>query len=388
MGAAMRSIGVSSVVALFLVVGAGCGAWLGVDDYQVGANGGSGGRGGTGGGTGARGGSGGTGGRGGTGGYGGTGAYGGTGGSGGAGGSSVCGPVFPSANVVRSCLLWSGCSPFIPGTTLSDCVTYNTPGTFASNSCVAQAQSCAQMAACEGLGYVSTECTGKADGSYCVGNKVVFCDAARLRGGSYLDCTKRGGTCQTYVNPTDKSIDAGCRVVSSCTETTSSYYCASSTPGSPGDYIYQCIGGVGYGRDCYSSGARECWTTATSASCFDAAGSYCVPPSDTTGAPVTKQSCSGTVALACSDNYTLMKFDCSVAGLRCYDSGTYSYCLAQGCTLTQSAACTESCEVATGIVTLCVGGAPYKANCKTYGFSGCTTYTSTSLGGDYVSCTL
>jgi hypothetical protein len=103
------------------------------------------------------------------------------------------------------------------------------------------------------------------------------------------------------------------------------------------------------------------------------------------GGTVTKPGCSGTKATACGDNYETMAFDCSVSGLSCAVGVTDSYCLAPGCTTAQSDACKESCDTTTGTATFCVGGAPYKVDCKTYGFNTCAKYTSTSLG-DFVAC--
>jgi hypothetical protein len=80
-----------------------------------------------------------------------------------------------------------------------------------------------------------------------------------------------------------------------------------------------------------------------------------------------------------------MAFDCAVSGLSCAVGVTDSYCLAPGCTTAQSDACKESCDTTTGTATFCVGGAPYKVNCKAYGFNTCAKYTSTSLGA-FVSC--
>jgi hypothetical protein len=388
MGATMRNANGSWLGWVLLVTAAGCASVIGADDYKVAAQGGGGaaGHGGVSGmggisGIGGRGGTGGT-----TGGYGGTGAIGGTGG--GTGGTTVApctAPVTPAANVVRACLLWVGCNPLYPDVTVSGCITYNTPGAFAGNACIASALDCNAIQSCVGAGYVTSECTGRTAGPYCVGAKAVHCDSATS--GWYLDFTKRGGTCATYTG-SDGTATVGCRVVASCSDPSGDMWCDFST--ATNDPIYECINGVGYGRYCSSFGG-ECFFSGTNAGCYHTGGTYCVPPGDplAVGGTVTKPSCSGAKATACGDNYSTMSFDCSASNLSCVVGTTDGYCLAPGCTTAQSDACKESCDATTGIATFCVGGAPYKVNCKTYGygFTKCAQYTSTTLGA-FVTCEL
>jgi len=436
MGASMCSARFFRSGWLILLAAAGCASVIGADDYKVapaagggsagtggtggasgkGGTGGTAGKGGTGGtggyagvgGTGGRGGTGGTGGyagvggtggRGGTGGTGGVaaggtggvGAAGGVGGTGGAGGTvTACTAVVsPNTSVVRACVLWLGCNPLYPDVTLSGCITYNTPGAFPSNACVASATACTGttgIQSCIGAGYTSTECSGRTDGVYCIANKAVHCDSTMTTGGWFLDCTKRGGTCQTYVDPDTSTPTAACLVKPSCTESSGSLWCTTGTASTTDDPIYECVNGVGFGRYCSNFG-DECFDTGLGAGCYHSSGTYCVPPSDPMGVGTTptNPACSTATATACADNYRTMSFNCATSGLGCTVGATAAYCLAPGCTTAQADACQESCDTTSATVTVCVGGASYKINCKSYGFNTCGSYTSSTLG-NFVSC--
>jgi hypothetical protein len=364
MGPAMRRPNGSWFGWVLLVTAAGCASVIGADDYKVAGQGG-----------------------------GGSSGSGGTGGTGGT--TTPCtATVTPSAALVKACVLWVGCNPLYPDSSLSACISYNIPGAFAGKACIASAAGCngtASIASCIGSGYTAAgECTGKANGAYCISNKAVFCDSNLKPGGWFLDCNKRGGTCSTYTD-TKGNPTADCVVVPSCTELPGTTYCAFDTASN--DPLYECINGVGYGRNCSSVGA-ECHFPDTNAGCYHPGGADCVPPTDplgmagVLGMSVTNPSCSGTKMVECDLNYLTSTYDCSAAGLKCQASASDAYCVAPSCTATQLAGCKESCDATSATITVCVGGAPYKVDCRAQGFNKCSSYTASSTGSsfDFVSC--
>jgi hypothetical protein len=153
--------------------------------------------------------------------------------------------------------------------------------------------------------------------------------------------------------------------------------------------LYECINGVGYGRYCSSVGA-ECHFPDKNAGCYHPGGAACTPPTDPlgVGAPFTNPSCSGAKLTECDFNYQTSTYDCSAAGLKCESSATDAHCVAPSCTAAQLNGCKESCDATSATITVCVGGAPYKVDCKAYGFNKCTSYAASSTGSsfDFVSC--
>lgn len=317
------------VVMAALAAAAGCNAALGLDNFQVthGAGGAQAGNAGTGG-TGA----------------GGTGA-GGNAGTSGTGGTPACGDVLtPNKKVVQTCILRASCSPFIPDTRISDCITLNLQQAFIGTACTANATNCNEVDLCQGYGFTSPQqCTGQS-GWRCENNVAINCTQ-----GYYISCSKLGGQCQMYDSNGDFTPDtADCKVLSSCT---------SGQSGCQGDAAYTCIDGEGYGMVCSNFGA-QCDTQNGQPACL-----------------LATQSCSGTLPPCQNDsaqvcvNGLKQTFDCSSVGLGCQSDANGPYCVAPGCTLADANKCTESCTGSTAH--LCYGGVPYNVDCKAYGFSTC-----------------
>jgi hypothetical protein len=152
---------------------------------------------------------------------------------------------------------------------------------------------------------------------------------------------------------------ADCVVKPTCTDTDGNFHCDTAT-----NVLYQCINGVGYGKSCDQANAtcREDPTNGTS--CYFN-GTKCTTPGYTCNAQNQGE--------WCTSGGVLFTFNCSTAGLTCAldaDGGTAD-CLAPGCTVDDYNNCVESCGVDGHTMNLCIGGAPYTTDCKTYGFTTC-----------------
>jgi hypothetical protein len=319
------------LVALGLAAASGCNAVLGLDNFQVtpGTGGAQAGNAGAGGGTAA------------------TGGSGGTAATGGSGGTPVCGDALNmNQKVIQTCVLRASCSPFIPDTRISDCVTLNLQQAFIGTACTSNATNCSEVDLCQGYGFTTqAQCSGQT-GWRCQNNVAINCAQ-----GYYISCSKLGGQCEMYDSTGDFVKDtADCKVVGSCT---------SGQSGCQGDLAYTCVNGVGYGMACSNFGA-QCSTQSGQPTCLLATQtcSGALPP------------CENGSAQACI-NGLKQTFDCSSVGLGCQsDAKNGPFCVAPGCTLAAATTCAESCTGSTAH--LCYGGVPFDVDCKKYGFSTCT----------------
>jgi hypothetical protein len=248
-------------------------------------------------------------------------------------------------SIVRSCVLNVSCSPFDPIDTISVCVSLNTQLTYRSTDC-RDARSCADVTACTGEGRDAALCEGSTGGWRCVNNQAVNCAL-----NFFVDCDAYGGECQLYDDPVEGNR-ARCVVVPTCSESAGTYQCA------PGERLYECEDGVGFGRDCSLYGGH-CTDQGARTSCQD----------DLPTCDGDSTECVGEVSSQCIDG-ELYQADCASVGLSC-DSDT-TYCLAPGCEASDWDSCSETC--AGSELTLCYGGAPYTVDCRDFGFAGCTNF--------------
>lgn len=289
----------------------------------------------------------------------------GTGGQGGSGGSVQCGQALvPNDKVVRSCVLWDSCSPFVPASSISNCISLNVQQAFLGTSCTANATTCADVELCEGYGFASTQCAGGQSGWRCDSNNTaIYCKAGQ---GYFVSCAKRGGQCTMYDSNNDSVPDtANCKVLDQC---------AAGSSACDGEIAYNCIGGTGYGAVCTNLGAH-CLTQAGQANCY-LASPVC---------PGTVAPCDGNVAQAC-DTGQLLRYDCGSVGLVCDSEAAGPYCVSPGCTLADAQSCKESCT--NSVAHLCYGGARFDVDCKAYGFATCQELDDPTSGGigHYVLC--
>lgn len=274
------------------------------------------------------------------------GAGGAAGGTGGAGGAPTCGSALtPNQNVVQTCVLRASCSPFVPDSTISDCISLNLQQAFVGAACTSAAKNCADVDSCQGYGYTTAaQCSGQT-GWRCENNSAIDCTD-----GYYISCSRLGGQCQMYNS--NGTLTADCEVVSSCT---------SGQSACQGDLAYTCINGVGYGMACSNFGA-QCGMQNGQAACFLATQtcSGTLPP------------CSGTTTAQVCLNGRKQSYDCSSVGLVCKSDSNGPYCVSPGCTMADANNCAESCSGSTAHV--CYGGVPYDIDCTKYGFSTCTAH--------------
>lgn len=266
------------------------------------------------------------------------------GGQGGSGGAPVCGQALtPNEKVVRSCVLWNSCSPFVPASSISTCISLNVQQAFLGTACTANATTCSDVELCEGAGFTTPDqCPAGQSGWRCENNIAINCAQHY-----FVSCAKRGGQCTMYDTNGDGTPDtADCAVESQCTGGAS--VCN-------GDVAYQCVGGVGYGTVCTNLGAR-CVSQNNQASCYLAS-----PACSGNVAP-----CDGNVAQACISGQ-LLRYDCGSVGLTCAPDGPY--CVAPGCSIANVQSCKESCSGT--VAHLCYGGAPFDVDCSAYAFTAC-----------------
>jgi hypothetical protein len=131
---------------------------------------------------------------------------------------------------------------------------------------------------------------------------------------------------------------------------------------------YTCQGGRGFGTNCSLFG-ETCIARGTATVCAPP-----LPACSTAGSI-----CVGNVVNECRDQ-TIFTYDCSKAGLRCEESAAGAACVAPGCTMADTVACSESCKHDGTTASFCVGGSPYLVDCKRYGFKGCRSYPSGDAG--------
>jgi hypothetical protein len=294
-------------------------------------------------------------GRGGTGGTGGAGK-GGTGGAGKGGASSGpvdCDgdPLDVDMDVVKACLLQASCHPYLPTTSISTCVTYQTLRAFTQGDCGTSSDDCADFRACSGYGYYGgTGCTSTVE-ALCEENTGVLCS------GEFsveFDCDP-GTTCEVLAGADRDTV--GCRHPDACTEADDTRVC-------DGNLYDRCLGGVRYGGDCAASGAMCEANEDGTTSCL-----YVTSPCDTPGTV----ECGATDRIDfCTDAGSAILYNCA-PGLGCTPGDATAWCLAPGCTPTTP--CEESCTGAE--LTLCYGSIPVTVDCRDYGLTQCIESTLT-----------
>lgn len=273
-------------------------------------------------------------------------------------------PFAGNEAIVRSCILRVGCQLWnYPENTISRCVSQNTQSTYEGTKCTLDAQSCADIAECEGTHDAEAFCATHAEGQYCDGNDVVNCYDDYLSFATA--CTKYGGTCNDFGVDLGNGDTVACALdqVTTCTETDDTETCGGPANG----YKYQCQDDVAYGIKCSNFAASCQADSGGDVGCF-------YPLNNCTTEGVV---CANDRATWC-DGTSKATFDCGSVGLDCATSGDYSgdsgrQCAAPGCTPTDVADCQESCSGSK--LSFCYGGAPVTVDCKDYGFKTCVEYT-------------
>lgn len=274
--------------------------------------------------------------------------------------------------IVRSCLLRVSCQSWqYPTDSISRCISQNMQNAYEGTKCTLDAQSCDDIAACEGAHLEFDFCDGKADGEYCNGNEIVYCgDFPYAR-----DCAKYGGTCHDFGTelPSGHTVDCALPSVTTCTATTATEECGGPQNG----YKYQCEGTIAYGTKC-SNFAASCQAVGEDIGCY-----YPLNNCTTEGV-----ACANDRATWC-DGDSKVTYDCNSVGLGCSTQGDYyedfgRQCSAPGCTPEDITTCTESCEGTK--LTFCYGGAPVTVDCKGFGFDVCEEYDYDCAGGAMNDC--
>jgi hypothetical protein len=262
--------------------------------------------------------------------------------------------------IVRSCVLRVSCQYWrYPNDTISRCISQNTQNAYEGTKCTLDAETCDDIAACEGVRLERTFCADKPNGQYCNGNEVVTCgvyDHAR-------DCVKEGGTCKDFgvELASGDTVDCELPSVTACTATTDTAECGGPQNG----YKYQCEGTTAYGTKC-SNFAASCQEVGGDIGCY-------YPLNECTEEGVT---CTNGRATWC-DGDSKVTYDCGSVGLGCTTEGDYyadngRQCAAPGCTPEDVRNCRESCDGTK--LTVCYGGAPVTVDCADYGFDACLEY--------------
>jgi hypothetical protein len=292
----------------------------------------------------------------------------GNGGGGDAGASVGCGQSLPVGqsdfqNLVDTCVLAVSCDPLFFNVNVSACISLDFPQSSASLACLSTIQDCTGYYQCAGLRYATaTECPD--------GGAPVACDTANnvaidCNRGLAFNCTKSGGTCGTYTDPSG-AAGVDCIVVPSCMVSDGGFECAQNKS-------YSCIGGVGYGLDC----------TTVKATC---SGTECLynAPICTKTATVT---CNGDLLNECTSSNYSYDYKCARSGLTCtIDDGGLGNCSDPACSAATTN-CTESCDVDGHTMRVCVGGAPFAIDCAQHApFTKCTTATRKSNSVVYAFC--
>ena len=273
-----------------------------------------------------------------------------------------CGQAIPTTadfqTLVSTCVLAISCDPYLFPVTLSDCITNNALQAANSFSCLSTITSCAgttnSFYSCEGLRFATTsECPGITSSCDNTNHVAINCNYV-ISPGLVTDCSRTPtSACQIYDDSGTSSV-ADCVVANSCS--------LADAGGCMGNNRFDCISlndaGIGVGRNCANA---TCIPTSSGAACQFNGSASCT----STGS----QTCSGNTLQACDSNGQVFNYDCTRAGGACATNTGVGQCLSPGCS--PSSTCAESCDIATGALNVCVGGAPYKNDCSHYGFSGC-----------------
>ena len=280
----------------------------------------------------------------------------------------ACGDGLPTTpafdQVVKACILWAGCTGRFTPVSVSNCIAWDWFGSNTNDPqfpCLAQTKTCAEVTACLGEAWATkAQCagTGAAAVGTCSGSTAINCKNGQ---GVTTNCAKYAGTtqCGVHTLANDAGSAADCIVEPTCkSDAGTDYVCDTA-----GNFLYSCVGGVGYGASCAPSG-YQCATFTGDTDCWIEG----------------PKSCTGAGAFTCTDDKTMsfctntltsVTLHCGTAGGSCVSGATATNCVSPGCTAAQQTACKESCE-SDRYAHLCVGGAPLKVDCKTYAdFTGC-----------------
>jgi hypothetical protein len=285
----------------------------------------------------------------------------------------TCGASLDRAKLepaIRACTLFLGCSPYAKSFTLSECITDDLVETMEYYYAASRAKSCADISQSYGWGDARPgECPAGSREKKCVGTRAVSCDPLWRKGGVFSDCAIQGGTCATSGPDGGAPTTVGCLVQPTCTGAPKDYQCNASNA------LYNCIDGKGFGSNC-STASATCENRSGKVDCF-LNGPSC------TGSGVT---CSGGVKERCSSG-TRYRYNCAAVGLDCKSEGEDTGCLSQGCTFQQAKECVESCDKDGRVANVCVGGAPVKIDCTSYGFGKCVRFNpNKDITTQFVSC--
>ena len=261
------------------------------------------------------------------------------------------------ARITKACVMLWGCDPYVPGETLSNCISIDVPEAYPYFGCSLTASTCADIIACRGYGYpTAADCP--ASGPHCNGNRAANCTGAAT--GNVTDCAVTGGTCAMYLS--GGTTYASCNVAPGCSESDGLPHCNGNT-------LYTCYGGTGIGKNCFT--AETCKTVGTTTSCYPN-----LPACSPSGSK-----CVGNDIDYCFTTGMGTTFACSHVGLECQNAS----CIAPGCSAANETSCSESCSGT--VMSLCVGGAPVTVDCAKYGFSQCVTFNPAgSITTHYVEC--
>jgi hypothetical protein len=249
-------------------------------------------------------------------------------------------------------------------------------------TCIEAASDCASMAACLTVpASAAAACHGTQ--SVCSNGYAVECGGPPIGGktpGS--NCAGAGLVCA------EDSNGAACGSAS-CDPATTRPTCDGDnvvTCSEPGGALttMSCKGMIGTACSGSSSGGSSCQTLVADTCAVVNGTAQCVGSGAACDASKGGNTCNGTSIVACAGGKTA-SFDCSLespdATCQVQSDGS-AQCVGTG---TQCTAETpETC--ANGVITYCMWGTKTTVDCKAYGLSGCTTFTS-SPGTTGASCT-
>jgi hypothetical protein len=296
----------------------------------------------------------------------------------------------PNEDIVRSCLLRTGCDPsFNPIRNISTCVTFNTQAALPGESCNLTSKTCADYEACEHIGVAGDDLCGGTKTTRCENGKAINC--GNYKGNDrFADCAIVGQGCDTYTYTNDL-VYADCTVRLDDTDTCvdkpdddATEYCNQASGDDPSRYY--CWGGKAFGNTCTAQAKCEDDLEGTDADGNVTGGgdASCFFNLTKCTQPVTP-TCNGKIATECSGG-SLFKYDCGSVGLDCNITSSSEYCLAPGCKATDvDTNCTESCSDDGTQLTFCYGGTPYTVTCADYGFTQCLSDTDDN-GAPFAAC--
>jgi len=263
------------------------------------------------------------------------------------------------SNLERACVQQVSCDPNVPPFDISYCIAMDP-----LSSCLRNIQTCDDFTACTGRRYgASNACSAGETGWKCSSPTLaVFCPSS---GSQFsVDCSKLGAVCNAYTQGGGTGYWP-CRVdpATSCSDTDPSLWHCS------GNFNYHCLDGIQYGEQCDRAEYSRTCVEQTAGKAF------CTLGTSTCASPKTF-ACSGNVAVSCSAYGYSYQSDCSRGGGTCDKAATTfgTVCGAQSGCPGSTGSCFEQC-VGDSVMSVCVHGAPYQIDCKSYGYSTCKKWT-------------